>query len=239
MTRNGLQKIAILITLLAGQSSVFGQQDGQTTQEVNQGQKLFFTTIDGPPGSIWTQLDHINFAGQAVGWYQDADAFSHGLLWRKGTLTTIDPPGSTFTDALIIGSNDHVAGHYQDGSGDHGFIWDKSAFTRLDAPGATSTNPTAMNSTGWIVGTYLDDSNNTHAFLWRKLKGKGVFTNLDLPGAVYTEPKTIHADQIAGYYSDSNDKTHGFLRIWRKGTTTLLDVPGAAHTYPMDINQYG
>ena len=64
----------------------------------------------------------INAAGQVVG--RCYDGFTeHGFLLDKGTFTTIDPPGSAFTQAIGINAAGHIVGDYMDASGTfHGFV---------------------------------------------------------------------------------------------------------------------
>jgi len=70
-------------------------------------EKNVFTRIDRPPDATSLQAIAINPAGQVVGTYGcciSTQVFtSHGFLWDKGTLTTIDPPSAAITE--IFGLN--------------------------------------------------------------------------------------------------------------------------------------
>jgi uncharacterized membrane protein len=47
----------------------------------------------------------------------------HGFLLDKGAFTMIDPPGSTFTEAIGINAAGQIVGDYMDASGTlHGFV---------------------------------------------------------------------------------------------------------------------
>jgi probable HAF family extracellular repeat protein len=60
----------------------------------------------------------------------------HGFLLDQGTFTTIDPPGSDFTQAFDINARGQIVGDYRDASGTyHGFLLDKGIFTTIDPPG--------------------------------------------------------------------------------------------------------
>jgi uncharacterized membrane protein len=63
-----------------------------------------------------------NGAGQIVGTY-DAGGVTRGYLLDKGTLTTIDVPGSIATYAYGINAGGRIVGRYRDSAADsHGFL---------------------------------------------------------------------------------------------------------------------
>ncbi len=65
----------------------------------------------------------INAAGAIVGRYVGADGTLHGFLLDQGVFTTIDPPGSIFTQAIGINNRGQIVGDYQDANGVlHGFL---------------------------------------------------------------------------------------------------------------------
>ncbi len=65
----------------------------------------------------------INPSGRIVGTYGDAAFQAHGFLLDKGTYTTFDPPGSTFTQPLGINASGDIVGFYKDAAGTfHGFL---------------------------------------------------------------------------------------------------------------------
>src|SRR5271169_2860925 len=64
------------------------------------------------------------------------------------------------------------------------------------------------------------------------------FTPIDFPGALQTEATGINnSGQVAGWYQDGSEKTHGFLDV--NGTFTPIDVPGAILTEAFGINNQG
>jgi hypothetical protein len=77
-----------------------------------------FTTIDfpgaadtvEPPSSVL----YINPEGQIVGGYLDTSGTGHGFLLSHGTFTTIDFPGSIYTEANRINSKGDIVGAYVD-----------------------------------------------------------------------------------------------------------------------------
>ncbi|HEY7095587.1 MAG TPA: hypothetical protein VH437_02605 [Terriglobales bacterium] len=62
-----------------------------------------------------------------------------------------------------------------------------------------------------------------------------VWTSIDVPGSTLTAAFKINAaGHVVGYYSDSNNRYHGFL-LQSNGFTTI-DFPGAVDTYAYGIN---
>src|SRR5690242_11626626 len=92
------------------------------------------------------------------------------------TFTTIDVPGSTFSDVEGINAGGQMVGTYADAAGRlHGFLLDKGVFTNIDFPGATTfTEPIGINSRGQIAGIY-DSGGTQHGFLL----DKGTFSTID------------------------------------------------------------
>jgi probable HAF family extracellular repeat protein len=73
--------------------------------------------------------------------------------------TTIDVPGSTFTQALGINNAGQIVGDFMDATGRfHGFLKDGATITIIDVPGAFpgSTRAFGINDAGQIVGTFGD-----------------------------------------------------------------------------------
>jgi len=72
----------------------------------------------------------------------------------------------------------------------------------------------------------------------------GTLTTFQVPGAIVTYPQDINdAGTISGFWFDTNQAVHGFLRA-RDGRITTIDVPGAGTgpaegTYAYGINQAG
>jgi hypothetical protein len=127
-------------------------------------------------------------------------------------------------------------------------IAQQPTITTIDAPHAGTisgygTEAIAICPAGQIVGFYADYGNAMHAYV-RTTDGK--ITTFDVPGAqgqggaipfpaVGTTPGTyaVAADAcgaITGYYTDTRNVAHGYLRA-ADGTLTVFDAPHAGAGY--------
>jgi len=146
------------------------------------------------------------------------------------SLTTIDYPGASYTEASGINNAGQVVGSYEGPYYSHGFLESGRSFTTIDVPtidvpGASSTlGASGINNAGQVVGTYVDASGNSHGFL----ESGGSFTTIDYPGAWDTRASGINdAGQVVGSYEDASGG-HGFLESG--GSFTTIDYPGASDT---------
>lgn len=116
-----------------------------------------FLVIIIPGAAGGAQATGINNSQQICGFYIDVNAVNHGFLLNAGQLTTLDAPGSVFTQALGLNNKGQVVGQYMDASNNtHGFVWTaKNGFVTVDDPrgvGATVVN--GINDGGILVGFY-------------------------------------------------------------------------------------
>jgi hypothetical protein len=137
------------------------------------------------------------------------------------------------TVGLAINDVGESDGFYIDGSGQqHGFVRACDGFiTPFDPPGSEFTFPAILNGEGALTGFFCDGNVVCHGFL-RAPDGR--ITTFDAPGA----GSTVGAGQgtfgigytdegtTAGYFLDTNNVNHGFLRA-PNGRITTFDVPGA------------
>ncbi len=87
---------------------------------------------------------------------------STGFLDKSGTITPIDPFGSTFTQALGINDNGEIVGFETDASGvQHGYVDLNGVFSTFDPPNSVSTTINAVNDLGQIVGFFTDNLTDT------------------------------------------------------------------------------
>lgn len=187
-----------------------------------------YTKIDFP-GAVDTveccsAILNINNEGQIVGGYVDTSNTGRGFALDEGRFTTIDFPGSIYTEALGINAQGRIVGEYLDSANvSHGFLLKRHVFRTIDFPGAVNTFVNWINSANDMVGGYMDAAGSFHGFLVRG----GVSTSFDYPGASNTFGLGINArGEIVGIYLDSSAlNAHGFLLS--KGKFHTFDFPGA------------
>lgn len=112
-------------------------------------------TIPGSPGGA--QATGINNGGEICGFYIDGAGANHGFLINGSGLTTLDAPGSTFTQALGLNNKGQVVGAFMDAEGNtHGFVWTSAnGFKTIDNPnGIGTTIVNGINDHGDLVGFY-------------------------------------------------------------------------------------
>ncbi len=190
-------------------------------------------------GCYGTGAFSINAVGTIAGGYEDnsGNFVQHGLVRNpEGDFTTFEAPGSgtgPYQGTGSPGSSTPVnqfgatAGYYIDADNVvHGYL--RSAWgdiTTFDVPGGGPQGigcfadcSVGLNDGGAITGYYLDANNVYHGFV-RSPQGR--VTTFDAPRANTTAgsysgtfPVSIN-DQgaITGYYLDTNNVSHGFLRF--------------------------
>jgi hypothetical protein len=165
-------------------STVFNQALGINNSDETVG--YYAPTQAGSPndiaysqtGGVFTNINALlpaNFNSQAVGinstatpWivgFYQPDAgltTSLGFVDEGGTIITLDPFSSTFTQALGVNDLGEIVGFYVDGSGvQHGYIDNNGAFTSFDPPFSASTTINGINDKGDIVGFYTNPTTDT------------------------------------------------------------------------------
>ena len=194
-------------------------------------------------GTDFSEAFKINDLGDLVGYFVDANGFSHGFLLSNGVLTTLDFPGARQSIAVGINASGAVVGYWEldDANGnplvDHGFTWKDGDFTQFDFPGAADTYVEGINDRGDLVGGWdtAITSPIEHGFKCSQAQ----CVSFDVPvSATVTQGDDINAQgDIAGAWVDVGGLAHGFLLS--KGNFTILDFPGAADTVPFGINAAG
>src|SRR5262249_9583375 len=101
---------------LAGYSST--DPEGETLQRAFVRQTNgAYTYLPMPSGTTNSQATGINDSHTVCGFYVDANDNNHGFVYSNGKLSTLDYPGSAFTQALGINNWGQIVGQYQDGFG--------------------------------------------------------------------------------------------------------------------------
>jgi len=189
-----------------------------------------------------TTAHSINSAGVIAGLWSDENAVHHGFVRSAdGTITSFDDPnaGRNIQQGTLpesINTAGVIAGHYT-GKGEHGFVRSASGtITNFDAPGASGTLAFSINTGGAIAGYYADKPSPQSVYHGFVRSASGAITTFDAPGAgkshnnVYPQGTFALSINdkgvITGYYVDSSDGFHGFVRS-ASGTIRTLDAPGA------------
>jgi hypothetical protein len=167
------------------------------------------------------QLLGVNDAGQAVGFYVDANGNSHAYLYdipaRKYIGLTSGIGNVTSTTATGINDAGSICGFVVTKSGKtEGFLV-RSGSPRLfviNYPGASATNPFGVNKFGVVVGTYTTGPSSsplTFGFTWSHGRG---FQKINFPGSANgtTFVNGINsAGDLVGFYNGKGGNTNGFL----------------------------
>jgi hypothetical protein len=199
-----------------------------------------FTTFEVPgssmeagQGTLPAILSGLNIWGAISGEYYDANNAFHGFLRTPtGAFIHFEAPGAdttiSFNGTFPESLNDAgaIAGYDLDvNEVYHGFLRSPAAgFTTFEVPGADTTAgdyngtfPSNINLSGAITGNYVDANDVSHGFL----RGpNGGFTTFEAPGADTTAgdyngtfPVSNNgAGAITGYYIDTGNVYHGFIR---------------------------
>ena len=213
------------------------------TRSLNAENMVGFTLIDGVlaiynvPDSLTFGFYGLNNAGKTVGFYQDANEVSHGVIVLDGELTQFDFPGAAETEIFGVSESGLLIGDIFDADGSiHGFVGDE----QFDVPGAVTTYADDMNAGGTLVGSYIDSDGIYHGYM---RYANGSFTTFDFPGMLsHLEYLFVNAINDAGIIVfrakefDSLERT--YIRL-PNGELKELRFPGSVVTVGRDINRDG
>ncbi|MDQ6704336.1 MAG: PEP-CTERM sorting domain-containing protein [Acidobacteriota bacterium] len=148
------------------------------------------------------------------------------------TYSNITVPGSIFTEATGVSSNQIVGDYYANDRIVHGFVFGATGFQTIDYPGASLTEPFGINDAGTIAG--YAHTVSTFGFV----EGGGNFNAYSVPGSLITQVYGLNSNgDIVGHYLASDGSGHGFEL--RGGRLTTIDYPGAQDTDAFGINSRG
>ena len=202
-----------------------------------------FTLIDGVfstyhvPDSLTFGFYGLNNAGQAVGFYQDVNEVSHGVIVQEGELTQFDFPGAAETEIFGISESGLLIGDIFDAEGAiHGFVGDE----QFDVPGATITYADDMNAAGILVGSYVDADGVYHGYI-RHADGR--FTTFDYPGMLsnleYLFVNAINDTGVIVFRAKAFDSLERTYIRFPSGALKELKFPGSVTTVARDIDKEG
>ena len=202
-----------------------------------------FTLIDGilatydVPDSLTFGFYGLNNAGQAVGFYQDANEISHGVIAQDGELTQFDFPGAAETEIFGVSESGLLIGDIFDVDGTiHGFVGDE----QFDVPGATITYADDMNAAGLLVGSYVDADGVYHGYM---RYADGSFTTFDFPGMLsnleYLFVNAINDAGVIVFRAKEFDSLERTYIRFPNGALKELKFPGSVTTVGRDIDREG
>jgi hypothetical protein len=233
-----------------------------------------YTSFDVPGADLTAQdfngtlPNAINDAGAITGVYYDIDNVAHGFLrGPQGAMTTFDPPGSTATIPIALNLESDIVGYYVDQNNLFGAFLRRrdGTFLTWKDPNAcntvnTSTSPEFCGGTGAfninvfgvIAATYMDMTYVGHGLMRYP---NGHLKSYEVPGAGAGEEQGTSCPgcsvglnlfgTTAGYYTDSNNLQHVYLRNFN-GQATTFDTPGdpslgtnCFSDCPLGLNDWG
>jgi probable HAF family extracellular repeat protein len=180
-----------------------------------------FTAISVPGAALGSTIVYgINDLGQVVGNFVDNTGL-HGFLYSHGKYTTINAPGSAFTELAGINNLGQILGDSNAGN----FIYARGTFTTVGA--AVYAN--AINDLGQIAG-----EDGSYGYVYTR----GRVMDFAVPGAEFTAALGINdRGQTTGQYTNADGSSGSFLDTG--GTFTTINVPGSAFTDAYGINNLG
>jgi hypothetical protein len=229
-----------------------------------------FTSFDAPgagkgpfEGTMVTLESGLNVQGDTIGWSIVTPATAHGFVRSSwGAFTSFDAPGAgkgpfegtmvTLESGLNV-QGDTIGWSIVTPATAHGFVRERNgAIALFDPPGSILTVPGAINSEGLIVGGAYDANFVLHGFI-RNING--AIITFDVPGAGSTPGSgegtlALGASFFGlstGYWIDSSEVFHGFLR-YPNGAIFKFDAPGSGAvprvtppqgTVPQGMNFWG
>ena len=195
-----------------------------------------FTTYD-VPDSLSIGFYGLNNAGKTVGFYQDMNEVSHGVVVQHGALTQFDFPGAAETEIFGVSAAGQLIGDVFDDAGAiHGFVGDE----QFDVPGAMITYADDMNVSGTLVGSFVDADGVYHGYM---RTADGSYTTFDVPGGVsnleYLFVNAISDTGVIVFRAKNADDVERSYILRPDSQPTELLVPGSVVTVARDIDTEG
>lgn len=176
----------------------------------------------------------INPMGAIAGYYIDATGAYHGFLRaRDGTVSTVDPENSVFTQIWSINPAGTVTGDYCDTIACHGFLRTADgAITTFDiADAVLGLYPFSINPEGDVTGEYFDANFVSHGFVRASDGSISTFDASEAGTGAFLGTFAYGINPrgtVAGCYLDANRVGHGLVRA-SDGALTTFDVPNSTN----------
>ena len=124
-------------------------------------------TVTAPTGSSAMHNGVVPGGKTAVGFTFPTATTARGYILSRDTLTFLDFPGSTFTQAWDVNPTGTIVGQYFASGRTSGFALDQNGYETIDVPGSLMTVARGINPKGDIVGMYSDAA-GAHGFALRR-----------------------------------------------------------------------
>ncbi len=213
-----------------------------------------FRTLDDAADLTFNELLGINDHGKIAGYYGSGDDStpSKGYLlvspYGAGDYQSENFPGSVQTQVtglddvgVSVGFLSYTEDANPANNANYGFWARNGRYHKVVFP-ATSSHPQVnqllgVNNLGVAVGFYLDSAGNAQGYTYSVATHK--FTTVQVPGAVSVTAAAINNHgAVAGYFTNSEEVTKGFLRR-PTGALVVLAKPGADVTQAFGVNALG
>src|SRR3974390_613001 len=191
MQRTGFAPLSSTIRVLAVVISAWsvGPAVAQEEQEAGES-KPTYITFTLPPNQ-GTDLFFVNGSLTVAGTYYKATGGQAAFVSdSRGTITPINPPGSTATVVTGLSQDGTIVGWYAQGGATHGFVRDPfGSITTFDV--GLPTFLYGINAAGSFIG-----ATTGQAFV---RDANGILTMFNVPGSNGTVPSSINqAGEITG-----------------------------------------
>jgi hypothetical protein len=182
------------------------------------GRQLQLLNLSGPARTNLGSLAFsINNRGDIAGAFTDSGGVQHGYVRHAdGTLTQINYPGASSTQAFGVNDWEMVIGIYTDAQNNaHAFLLRGGRYLNVDLPGgpSTTTTPLSINDLGEIAGEYVTTP-LTNGFGYVQ-QSNGRFALTTAPGSAPAGTFFISINnwqQILGAFADTAGVQHNFLK---------------------------
>ena len=192
------------------------------------------------PGAVFAAAQGVNARGDIVGVYRDAAGRSHGYLWQRGEVTTIDYPEAAYTDARGISNGGEIVGTYrmpgEPALNFHGYLLQRDgAFSNVDYPGHTSTIAQRILPNRTILGCRHDT--DTMTTMRGVLMSRHGNEEIDEFASMHNGA-TPGLELIVGLFTNMmTGRGEGY--VIEDGEFTPFVVPGSNSTAAWDVNPRG
>ena len=232
-------KKIVIILFSAGLSLLLAAGLANSLQQSRQPAAEEITIVDlGALGGTKSQAADINNLGQIVGSAAiSGDLETHAFIWFDGSMTALNIPPSSASQANAINDDGLIAGNFISATGETSvmapLLWAGEIFTPLASISATQATAQDINMAGLIAGHTLTETTND-LLLWA---GEPLSAAKSFDAAQGFVKAISDDGAVVGYTEDISGTQRAFL--WQAGSFTALGTLGGATSQAADINNLG